>query len=156
MTAFKLLPVPANEMTEVRSADNGLRLTFPASSLSGDTTISIQGTSTGTAAQGELVRVGGVYAVTAASGQVALNAPAAALMHYPMDLTGVVSSTLQLHHWDAAMGKWVAHSSTVNGDQQIVSAYVNQLGAFAILGERTTLKHYFRWSCGLPIPNSSS
>ena len=70
LTSFKLLPVPANESTTVGSAENVLRVTLPAGSLTGDTVVSIQETPQGAATQGDLVRVGAAYAVTAASGQI--------------------------------------------------------------------------------------
>ena len=142
MTSFKLIPVPANESTTVGSAENVLRVTFPAGSLSGDTVVSIQETPQGAATQGELVRVGAAYAVMAASGQIALNAPAAVLMYYPVGLSNVVPGTLKLHRWDTAAGKWVAYDGTVDGALNLVSAQVSQLGTFAILGERTSRSLY--------------
>ena len=142
MTSFKLLPVPAGESTTVRSADNVLRMTFPAGSLDGDTVVAIQETPEGAATQGELVRVGAAYAVTAAGGPVDLNAPAALLMYYPMGLSDVAPGTLKLHRWDTATEKWVEYAGTVDGDLNLVSAQVSEFGVFAILGEPASRTQY--------------
>ena len=80
--------------------------------------------------------MGAAYAVTAASGQITLNAPAAVLMYYPMGLSDVAPGTLKLHRWDTAAGKWVAHEGTMDGALNLVSVEASQLGTFAILGER--------------------
>ena len=108
MTWLKLLPVPAKrELLPPSARPRCVRVIFPAGSLTGDTVVSIQETPQGAATQGDLVRVGAAYAVTAASGQITLNAPAAVLMYYPTGLSDVAPGTLKLHRWDTRRGSGV-------------------------------------------------
>jgi hypothetical protein len=145
LVKFTEAPAAAGEMVDMSTGNHVFRIIFPAGSLSADTFLTIQTSSStnapvqaAAAAPDNLLRVGEIYRVTAASGQTSLNLPAALSIQFPVDLGRVNINSLQIRRWIPALGAWVTEFSTINAVRSSVSAQVSNLGTFALFGEPYT------------------
>lgn len=135
MAPFRIEEVTANEGTIVRSPDGVVELVLPPNSLSANAVVSIQQSSVGSTEQDGLRVVGAPYEILVSSGQSTLNATAYLQIHYPSMSAGVLTPTLGIYRWNNASQRWIALGGTVDDALYWVSAPVNQLSVFAILGQ---------------------
>ncbi|MCL4489330.1 MAG: DNRLRE domain-containing protein [Chloroflexi bacterium] len=139
LQSFRLLPVKAAVLNlHLFSRDAQFALFLPPGSLIADTVISIQNTTIGSPAQGNLVLVGSPYQVITASGQSQLKGNGTINITYPAEQAASVRlGTLQLYRWDEAQNRWVAAGrGTLDTERRFVSTQIDHLSVFALLGER--------------------
>jgi len=135
--AFAITPVTATKYNpHLSSPDGNFELTLPPGGLDADAFLSIQSTTTGSASQDDLVRVGLPYQVVVSTGQSQLNVPAVVnVRFYPEPATNVILDSLRLYRWDETQDRWIAAGTgMVNVENNMVSTEVNQLSVFALFG----------------------
>jgi hypothetical protein len=135
---FDLQSIAAAQYNPMIYSDDGnFELVLPAGALNSDAVVAIQPTTIGTSGQGDRVRVGQAYQVHVSTGQTMLNVPAVINMRYDgAQTTHVDANTLQLYRWNEAAHQWTLVGGLANDVYHIVSASVDQLAVFAILGQR--------------------
>jgi hypothetical protein len=132
---FALETVLAGQYEHLQSPDGNLELVLREDTLGQDAVLSIQQSTEGTGGQGDLVRVSPAYQVLISTGGQSLAATATMHMRYLSDqLRSVWPGTLQLYRWDETTGMWLPVGGDVAAAWSLVSADVQQLGVFALLG----------------------
>ncbi|MCK5428240.1 MAG: hypothetical protein KAI94_02150, partial [Anaerolineales bacterium] len=134
---FNIIPIVATESNpRLYSADGNFELVLPAGSLSDNAVISIQQTTVEKDTQGNLVRVSSPYQVLLSTEQNDLNKNAIVNMRYHADkVANILTETLQLYHWSEETGQWIPDGGLVDEAFFIVSAEVEQISTFALLGQ---------------------
>ena len=140
---FNVQQVTAADYAWLRSDDGNFEVFLKPNSLVSDTMVSIVPSDRVSLTQGSLVMVGSAYEVNVSSGEYALSQTAAVNMRYHAEMVAnVVTSTMQIYHWDAQARQWVSDGGTVDPDHGLVSTRVDHLSTFAILGEKVVNKVY--------------
>jgi hypothetical protein len=137
LSPFHIASASASEINRLTSDDDNFELILPADSLRDDAVVSIQA-ATGSGAQGNLLRVSAPYRVALSTGQRELKSSATIHMRYHAEaVTGVLTDTLRIHRWDETTERWVPIGGTLHEMLPIVTAHVDELSTFALLGERS-------------------
>jgi hypothetical protein len=136
LTRFQATQVIASELSPmVLSEDGDVHLVLEPDALSADAWLSIAPT----AVPGEPLRsytwFSPAYEISASTGQMALGVPAPLHIRYHDDSSErIPTDSLRVFQYDGT-GRWIELESTVDTEQQQVSATISSLGTFALLGE---------------------
>lgn len=135
IAAFSAQKVEVSGLTWLISPDGLMEIFLSAGSLPGDPVVSIQPVSQPSPGQDGMSVVGRPYEVIVSSGVYSLNLPTTLNIFFPPEEIGQLNSqSLGLYRWDALAMRWVLVGSGLDLEHYFVSAQVNQLGTFAILG----------------------
>ena len=150
---FAFTPVQAGKLTsQIYSTDGVARLVLRADSLAADAVIVVQAAQGGD--PGDRVLVSGPYAV--GTGSVVLAGDATVHMTYAAEAAAKAQAdSLRLYRWDDQAAVWVAQTSTHDAALHLVSARVDALGVFAILGQPSSGRINLPWAARNPATGAS-
>lgn len=90
--------------------------------------------------------LGNYVEVTASETDIALSATIR-IYYTPEQLSeaGLSENTLKIHYWDATLSEWVAADSQVNTAERYVSATINHLSLWVLMGQPAVAIWYEPW-----------
>lgn len=132
---FAITSMGDEPLTPLLFPDGNLMMFLPAGSLPVGTRVGITRLGRQVVVQGEYARVGKLYHVAAADGTTTLPVEAGLNLQYGASVISHVSvDTLQIARWDGDTDRWTTYDGYVGKDHRIVSAMVDQLGTYALIG----------------------
>ncbi len=135
MNSFALTAAGPSEPPRIYSFDGVFELLLAEGSLTEDSVIGVHEIDIGTSQQGDLRRVGNAYEVSVSTGEQVFATPAVVNIRYQGTQTWNLAPTgLQLYRWDSGTDLWVLEGGVSDADFNIVSAEVDGLSVFAVLG----------------------
>ena len=136
-TVYRIAPfnvelVNETGLTWLASSDGNMEIYLQAGSLPSNTAVSIQTKYQVNMDQGQYTLMGNPYQVMTSTGENSLSIPAAINIYYSTGFEHFLPAGL--YRWDENNQIWVLISTTIDIENQFVSAEINQLGTYAVLG----------------------